>query len=245
MSLQGGAFGVAIRDLHGPVAAAHHPDDRFVLGSLYKLVLASEVMRQARAGRFALLETVETLPEYTFGEPPGGVPPATRLPIDEMLRKMIAVSSNAAALALVELVGPDALSAAPQRLAMPATTIEVTTVAPGRHEIDARGTARDLLGLCVRLDREQLIGPDHDRRMIDLLLGQQIDDRFPRLLPADVPIAHKTADLEGYTHDAGIVYLSGRPFAIVVLAQALNLLDGTAIVAEICRLAFQYFKERS
>jgi beta-lactamase class A len=239
---QRGNFGVAIRDLGGPVAAEHEADDRFPLGSLFKLPLMAEVMRQARAGKVALGQTIQTLPDYDFGEPQGGVPPATKLSVADALAAMISVSSNAAALALIELVGPDELVAAPRRLGLASTGIDVAELGKGRYEIDARSSARDIVQMLVRLDREQLIGPQQDRKMIDLLLGQKIVDRIPVLLPSDVPIAHKTADLDGFTHDAGIVYLPGRPFAISVLAQGLNPTDGKAAVSEIARIAFAYFK---
>src|SRR5262245_24094778 len=94
---QQGAFGVAIADLHGPVTAAFDADDRFQLGSLYKLVLMAEVMRQRRLGRVDRGATVQTLPDYSFIEPQGGIPPGTRLPVDDALATMVAVSSNAAA----------------------------------------------------------------------------------------------------------------------------------------------------
>jgi len=238
---QGGNFGVAIRDLSGPVTAEFAADDRFPLGSLFKVPLMAEVMRQARAGTVSLKQSIQTLPDYDFGEPQGGVPPATKLSVEEALAAMISVSSNAAALALIDLVGPDELEAAPGRLGMANTAIDVTTFSKGRYEIDARASARDILGLLVKLDREKLVGPQQDRRMIDLLLGQKIVDRIPVLLPPDVPIAHKTADLDGFTHDAGIVYLPGRPFAIAILAQGLNPTDGKAGVSEVARIAFAYF----
>jgi beta-lactamase class A len=242
---QQGAFGVAIVDLHGPVTATFDGDDRFQLGSLYKLVLLAEAMRQVRIGRIARGTTVQTLPEYSFIEPQGGIPPRTRVSLDQALATMVAVSSNAAALAVTELVTPAELSAAPARLGMANTSIDVETVnGPGHYSIDARGAARDFVNVLVKLDREQLVGPEQDRRMVDLLLGQKIADRIPLLLPRDIPIAHKTADLDSYTHDAGLVYLPGRPYAIAILAQGLNLTDGKAIVAEISRIAYSYFSAR-
>jgi beta-lactamase class A len=240
---QRGNFGVAIRDLEGPIQASFEPDDRYPLGSLFKVPLMAEVLRQAKAGRFQLGQTIHTLPEYEFGEPPGGVPPATKLSVEEALAAMVSVSSNAAALALIELVGPEALTAAPARFGLTSMAIDILPGGGrGRYEIDARSSARDVLQLLVKLDREQLVGPEHDRKMIDLLLKQKIADRIPVLLPTDVPIAHKTADLDGFTHDAGIVYLPGRPFAISILAQGLNPIDGKAAVSEIARIAFAYFR---
>lgn len=242
---QQGAYGVAIRDLQGPVEAAFDAQDRFPLGSLYKLVLMAEVMRQVRDRRFGLGTQVQTLPDYSFGEPQGGIPPGSQVTVETALGAMIAVSSNAAALALTQLVDPSQLSAAPGRFGLANTAIDVETVGgPGRYAIDARGTAADILGLLVKIDREQLVAPEQDRRMVDLMLTQKIADRIPLLLPPDVPIAHKTADLDSYTHDAGLIYLPGRPYAIAILAQGLNLTDGKAIVAEISRIAFAYFSAR-
>ncbi len=241
---QRGNYGVAIRDLDGPIAANFEADDRFPLGSLFKLPLMAEVMRQCRLGKLTLAKTIQTLPDYDFGEPQGGVPPGTRLSIEDALAAMISVSSNAAALALIDAVGADQLAAAPRRLGMAGTAIDVQqTGAPGHYEVDARGNARDVVDVLVKLDREQLVGPEQDRKMIDLLLNQKIDDRIPVLLPPTVPIAHKTADLDGFTHDAGIVYLPGRPFAIAVLAQGLNPTDGKAAVSEIARIAYAYFAQ--
>ncbi|HEY3107666.1 MAG TPA: serine hydrolase, partial [Chloroflexota bacterium] len=82
---QQGAFGVAIADLHGPVTAGFDADDRFQLGSLYKLVLMAEVMRQLRSGRIARGATVQTLADYSFIEPQGGIPPGTRVPVEQAL----------------------------------------------------------------------------------------------------------------------------------------------------------------
>jgi beta-lactamase class A len=242
---QRGNFGVAIRDLEGPVQASFEADDRYPLGSLYKLPLMAEVMRQAKIGRIQLGQLIRTLPEYEFGEPQGGVPPSTKLSVEDALTAMVAVSSNAAALALIDLVQPDELNAAPSRFGMTNTAIDVASVGTkGRYEIDARSSARDVLRLLVKLDREQLVSPEHDRKMTDLLMKQKIADRIPVLLPPDVLIAHKTADLDGFTHDAGIVYLAGRPFAIAVLAQGLNPTDGKAAVSEVARIAFEYFRTR-
>jgi beta-lactamase class A len=246
LKTQQGAYGVAIRDLNGGLGASYEPDDRFQLGSLFKLFLMYEVVRQMQQGTFGLEATIQTIGDYSFPEPPGGIPPSTRATVEEALTAMITVSSNAAALALIELVTPVALEAAPRRAGVWGTVIEVTALgAPGHYQIDARGSAHDVLEFLVKLDHQELTGPSTDRRMIDLLLKQQIEDRLPRLLPPDVPIAHKTADIDDFTHDAGIVYLPGRPFAIAVLAQGTNPTDGKAIVAEVGRIAYGFFASRA
>jgi beta-lactamase class A len=201
-------------------------------------------MRQARAGLLAMSDTTRTPDEYAFGEPEGGIPPDTRVTIDEAIERMIVVSSNAAAVTLIELIRPANLEAAPRRLGLAETAIDIGSAGgPGRYSIDARGSAADMMDMLVRLDRQDLVGPEQDRRMIDVLLRQRIADRIPALLPADLPIAHKTADLEGFTHDAGMVYLPGRPYAVAILAQGESPLEGKAVVAETSRLIFSYFRD--
>ncbi len=243
MREQRGAYGVAIRDLRGPVYASYEESDRFPMGSLYKVPLMSAVMRQIRAKRITLQTTVQTLPDYAFGEPKGGVPPATTLTVEAALMAMVTISSNAAALALVELVGAEQLQNAPATCGLRETAIEVESAGgPGRYEIDARSTARDLTTLFTSMDQQKLVGIEQDKQMVDLLLRQQISDRLPKLLPKNIAIAHKTADLDSFTHDVGIVYLADRPFVIAVMAQGPSPTEGRQVVAEIAQLAFNYFK---
>ena len=49
---------------------------------------------------------------------------------------------------------------------------------------------------------------------MELLLGQQVNDRIPWFLPDEVPIAHKTGGLDRFAHDAGIVFAPGGPYLI-------------------------------
>ncbi len=45
---------------------------------------------------------------------------------------------------------------------------------------------------------------------------QRINNRLPAGLPAGTSIAHKTGDLDGYVHDAGIVYGPKTDYLIVM-----------------------------
>ena len=243
MKEQRGAYGVAIHDLRGPVNASYEETDRFPMGSLFKIPLMMEVMRQVRAKRITMQTTVQTLPDYSFGEPKGGVPPSTSLSVEAALAAMISVSSNAAALALLELIGADQLQNAPTTNGLRDTAIEVIPAGgPGRYEIDARGTARDLALLLTRMDQQKLVGAEQDKQMIDIMLRQQISDRLPKLLPRNTAIAHKTADLDSFTHDVGVVYLPDRPFVIAVMAQGPSPTEGKQVVSEISQLAYAHFK---
>lgn len=245
LGYQPGAFGVVVHDVRTSYEATHLDRDRFPLGSLYKLFVMYEAGRMTRLGRLSWDTIVTTPAEYLFGEPRGGVPPNTRLALIDALAAMIGVSSNAAALALIERIGASTIEESPRRIGLDDTAIDIAAgTAPGHFEIDARGSARDITTFLIKLDREELVGPDQDRRMVDLMLDQKIGDRLPRYLPDAIPIAHKTADIDGYTHDAGLVYLPGRPFIVTALAYGDNPTDGKNVVAEVSRLAFEVLSAR-
>jgi beta-lactamase class A len=241
-----GSFGVAVRELAGPVAVEVEARDRFELASLYKVLLMYEVARQVGEGRLRLDDQVRTAPEYSFGEPEGGVPPDTKLTVDDAVAAAIEISSNGAALALIELVTPTAVRAAPGRLGLGDTTVDAQpTGQPGHYRVEAFGSARDLAELFARLGRGQLVSPALDSRMVGYLLGQQINDRLPLLLPAGTPVGHKTGDVDSFTHDGGLVLLPGRAYAIVVLAEAESLAEGRAAIAEVSRLVHDHFSRAS
>ena len=55
--------------------------------------------------------------------------------------------------------------------------------------------------------------------MVSTLKRQQVNDRFPRYLGADVEIAHKTGDGQPWVaNDAGILWVKGTPIVLVVFA---------------------------
>jgi hypothetical protein len=55
--------------------------------------------------------------------------------------------------------------------------------------------------------------------MLDLLSGQQVNDRFPALLPAGTRLAHKTGNLPGVVHDAGVIWTPAGPRILAALAE--------------------------
>lgn len=240
---QVGTYGVAIADLNGGVSAIVRGDEVFATASLYKLFLMYAVLRAVNEGTLTLDETVTTLPNYTFPEADGGIPPATTLTVAEAIRRMIEASSNAAALALLDRIGPGALNAVPAQLGLRGTTLAArpSGQGTGHYFVDGTTTPIDLLTFFVALDGARLVSPAADALMQDALLGQQIRDRLPVLLPKSARVAHKTGDLEHSVHDAGIVYVPGRRFVVVVLSKDVRYDESNAVIAEVARAAHERF----
>ncbi|MDQ3547706.1 MAG: class A beta-lactamase-related serine hydrolase, partial [Chloroflexota bacterium] len=72
-------------------------------------------------------------------------------------------------------------------------------------------TAADIAALYVMLINGQIISESVSQEMLLLLKDQQINDRLPAYLPEDTIVAHKTGNLDGLIHDAGIIFAPTGP----------------------------------
>ena len=81
--------------------------------------------------------------------------------------------------------------------------------------------------------------------MLDTMLDQQITNRLPVDLPDEARIAHKTGDLGGLLHDAGIIYGPSGPFVIVAMSSGLySLNDAFTNMPILARRVYDYFNSK-
>jgi beta-lactamase class A len=81
-----------------------------------------------------------------------------------------------------------------------------------------RTSARDLASLFERLYNGTLLSPGSTKEFTDLLKKQRVNNRLPQGIPAGTVFAHKTGDLDGYVHDAGIVYGPKTDYLVVAMS---------------------------
>jgi beta-lactamase class A len=92
---------------------------------------------------------------------------------------------------------------------------------------------REMGGLLERLQRGDLLSAASTQIALDILLRQQLNQRLPRFLPPQVPMAHKTGTLLQSRNDAGIMTLPDGTHLIVVTFAHLrrDLIDADPAVA--------------
>jgi len=83
--------------------------------------------------------------------------------------------------------------------------------------------------LLERLVRGELLSRESTGVALDIMLRQQLNQRLPRFLPANVPIAHKTGIFYSSRNDAGILYLPDGGRVVVV---SFSVLDGTLLASD-------------
>jgi beta-lactamase class A len=207
----GGTAGVfiAIPGRPEPLYAAD-ADAPFVAASLYKLAVLLRVESLVQGGALSYHDTI-TIEDVDVTQDGSNEFPGTTLTIDRALEEMITYSDNGAALALVRVYG-----AAKTNATLAAAGIKGWHIAESDDE-DSVATARALGTFFDLLATRRLVSADASDRMLARLERQQINDRLPRDLPADVAVAHKTGDLVGLIHDAGVIQTPEGPRIAVVL----------------------------
>src|SRR5204862_3088996 len=188
----------------------HDPDEQVIAASLYKLGVLAEAERRVDAGDLHYGDAITIEPDDITLD--GSYEDAgTQLTLDQALEAMITISDNGSALALWRILGGANIDATLEKAG-----IKDFHVALDDSE-DNWVTPRAVGTFFTLLARRQLISAAASDRMLSRLERQQINDRLPSQLPADVVIAHKTGNLSSVTHDAGIIFTKTGPRVVVAL----------------------------
>ncbi|MBI4318395.1 MAG: serine hydrolase [Chloroflexi bacterium] len=201
-------FGVAIKHLPTGRAAYWNADRSVEAASLLKLPALYEAYRQRSMGLLSFAEQLvitEQHVELAFGSSPVEV--GESLTVEQALELMITLSDNASAVALLDRLGYYNVNRSTSELGL-----EHTVVAT-----DSTTSARDMLRFFETLARLEAVDAEASQEMIARLLRQRVNDRIPAWLPPGTPVAHKTGNLPGVYHDAGIVYTPDGPLVLVML----------------------------
>lgn len=126
------------------------------------------------------------------------------------LRIMITISDNRCGELLGSMVGWDRQN--PRLHQLGYTHTRLSTYGPQQT------TAHDTALLLQRLYHGELLNTLHTQSLLSHLKDQTINNRLPTGLPPGTTIAHKTGDLNGYVHDAGIVLHQDSQYVIVALS---------------------------
>ena len=262
IALEAGAVvGVAFRDLASTDTVYILADSSFHAASTMKVPVMLELFRQSELGALPLDRGVLVVNRFVsiadgshYSLDAGSDSDSalysligTRVPARELMERMIRRSSNLATNVLIEMVGPSNVNATARRLG--ASRIRVLR---GVEDIPAyeRGmnnttTARDLAILLNAIASPGVVSAKSRADMVEVLLGQELNEEIPAGLPPGTRVAHKTGWITRVRHDAAIVYPEGRaPYILVVLTR--NVTDPAAkvLIADIARLVHAHVLSR-
>jgi beta-lactamase class A len=249
---------VAFHDLATGGELLIHPDATFHAASTMKVPVMMEVFRQAEEKRLSLDDRIAVKTEFVsiadgksfslqveddsetglyrrLGE---------RVTIRDLVRLMIAESSNLATNLLVERVTAARTSELMSRLGAEGVRVlrgveDNRAFARGLNNV---ATARGLMQILRRLAERAVVSVKASEEMIAILRGQKFAEGIPAGLPAGVIVAHKTGAFGQVYHDAAIVERPrSKPFILVVLTRGIKEAPRAhELVAEIARTVDQH-----
>ena len=233
---RGAIVGIAYHDLQTGDSLYLNADDSFHAASTMKVPVMIELFRSIDAGAIRLDQGILLVNQ--FGSIVDGLPYSldagddsdssayklvgTRVPLKELIDRMITRSSNLATNALIELVRASNANATAHMLG--ARNIRVLRgVEDGkafRAGMNNTTTARDLAVLLEALETGRAASRSSCDAMREILLHQEFNEEIPAGLPPGTRVAHKTGWISGVLHDAALVYPPGRkPYVLVVLTR--------------------------
>lgn len=190
----GTRWSVVVEDLQTGARAETLPDESFTSASLYKLFVAYGAYSRADSQRLNLDATIGT--ESTTYE--------------ECIRVMIVISDNDCGFLLGRSIGWGNLDG--QLAALGLTNTRVNNYqTDGTFEGNKNTAANDVVSFLARLNSGSLLTDESTARLLNHLKNQEIKDRIPSDLPADITIGHKTGNLEHIVHDAGFIFINNTP----------------------------------
>jgi len=257
-AVPGAEAAVSYRDLATGDSLDIGADVDFHAASTMKIPVMLEVLRAAEAGRLQLDQGILLVNQFhsivdgspyslDAGEDSDSSMYARvgqRVPVRELLERMIVRSSNLATNALIALVGADRANATAHALG--ASRIRVLRgVEDGKAYaagMNNTTTSADLAILLLRIERNEALSAESARLMREILLRQEFNDEIPAGVPKGTPVAHKTGSITATLHDAAIIYPSGRPpYVLVVLTRKIpSDTTARALIADISRLVWTH-----
>jgi len=184
-------WGIVVKDLKTGQTASYQADRQIASASLYKLFVAERIYQRIDVG------------QLTSGSPAGG---GTGETVDQCLTVMINISDNDCGRALGDILGWGGQNQALRQEGYSETDMSTPQ----------QTSAGDVARLFNRLYDRTLVSPSAEDEFLGLLKDQQVNNRLPQGLPSGAVIAHKTGDLDGVVHDAGIVYGPKTDYLVVV-----------------------------
>lgn len=210
------------RPLEGGCAQMFNADEPMLAASVIKLPIMVEAFRQFEAGlctpdeKYVLREQ-DKLPSCGALN---CLHAGLELTLMDLVALMIVLSDNTATNVLIDRLGMENINATMADMGMRQSVLRRKLFDPAGRAAGIENTvsAREIGALLEGLYAGELVSPEASAKMLELLRNQKLNGKLPFYLkPRGIPVAQKTGEDDGITHDVGIVY-APQPFVLCMLS---------------------------
>jgi len=232
-------YGIYIKNLNSGESLNIREKESFEAGSLYKLWVMGAVFEKIKNGDLKEDDKLEVDIEdinkrFEISQEDAEMKEGhLQFTISSAIRQMITISHNYAALMLLTKISSTEVGNFLKKYSLNSSSME----------LPIRTTASDLGSYLEKLYLGEIINKEYSEKMINLMIEQNINNRLPKYLPKDTPVAHKTGDIGYFEHDAGIIYTPKGDYIIVVLTESDFPSDADEKIAELSKAVYEYFNK--
>lgn len=236
-----GSYAVVVKNLKTGVNFSLNEQRQFETASLYKLWVMATAIKQIEQG---LLDKDETLSQdVAYLNTKFGIPQdqaeltdgTVSIDVKSAIEQMITTSNNYDTFLLTDRLGTASIAAFLKDNNFADSNIGTDNVSPTT-------TAFDMALFLEKLYRGQLANKENTDWMLSILKNQQLNEKIPKNLPAGTIIAHKTGELDPFSHDAGIVFAPKGDYIIVVLSESDRPDLASDRIADISKAVYDFFE---
>ncbi len=218
-----GKIGFYYKNLATGEVIAYHEDEAFMAASVIKLYVMAEAVRQCKEGILSGDDVIQI--DKSKCVPSCGaltyMHDGLEVTIQDLYTLMIILSDNSATNFLIDILGEEAINTGIRALGCEKTQLN-------RKMYDEEKSARGIqnyvcpleLGIFLeKLYLGEIFDAESSEHMLSVMKDQRLNGKIPfyiHTIPDHGPIAHKTGEDTGITHDVGIVYAK-QPFVLVFL----------------------------
>jgi beta-lactamase class A len=219
-----GDAGIIIVDLNTGWRYSLNKDKLFPSASIVKIPIMAACFQAAYEGKLNLRE--QMVLRLSNKTPGSGLlknyASGTAIPVEKLIEIMITQSDNTAANMLIERLGFDYLNAYFKKSGLEHTNLsrKMMDFKFRKHGVENYTCANDISSLLEKIYHRKFLSRQVSEKCLNMLLRQKVNDRIPKKLPDDCPVAHKTGLEKNVCHDAGIVFTQQGDFLICVLTKS-------------------------
>jgi beta-lactamase class A len=236
-----GRYAVVIKNMKTGETFAYHEHDIFTSASLYKLWLAATAYKQLSEGTIKgttfLQNDVQSLNTmfHIASDSAERTEGTVAMTVNEAINRAITISDNYAALILSSKV----------RVSNMALFLSSENFTESKVGNTPQTSAADIASFFEKLYYKQLINPQSSETLLSILKKQQINDRIPKYLPPFIETAHKTGELDGNKHDAGIVFAPTGDYIFIALTETDRPTVAAEETANLSKEVYDYFQQKA
>jgi len=238
-----GKIGVYYRDLRTGNSFSFNDQERFIAASVIKLPILIAVLYEIHTGNLRREDTVQVSPEDKV--PGCGVltlmHDGLEITIKDLCNLMITISDNTATNILIDYLGVHRISQILQEFG-----IKNTTLARKLYDMEGKRQGKEnyicpaeIGVLLEKIYAKDIISEEICLEITETLKLQQLNSKIPHLLPNNIEIAHKTGEIDGLTHDVGIVFAE-KPFVLCFASSETDVVLAEEAIREIALRCYNH-----